>query len=262
MIRQLIELARGALTFDDGAFLDMRDAPDGFQKALVLMVAVSLLVGLVASGISLVQQLAQPPLEAQFEEAERGIEEALTAMEQFGRGMDPQVRAAIETSIREGFRMGQRISEIVVETTPLPMPVSTVFRALGEWISAPFGWLGTWMFYGLIVLVIAKLMGGTATVQEMLSTTALSVAPHVLDAFGPLLGVIPCVGSLAAGALGLATFVWGLAIYAKGTAIANRFSTGKALVAVLLPIILAAVVALVLGLFFITSIISAIGSAQ
>jgi hypothetical protein len=210
----------------------------------------------------MVQQLVQPPLEAQFEEAERGIEEAFAAMEQFGGEMDPEARAAIETSIREGFRMGQRISEVVVATTPLPMSVSTLFRALGRWISAPFGWLGTWMFYGLIVLVIAKLMGGTATIQEMLSATSLNVAPHVLDAFGPLLGVIPCVGGLAAGALGLVTLVWGLAIYVKGTAIANRFSTGKALVAVLLPIILVAFIALVLGLFFVASIISAIGAAQ
>lgn len=262
MMQELIELSRGALSLKDDAFARMRDAPDGFQKALLLIVAVSLLVGLVASGISLIQELTQPPLEVQFQEIERGIEQGLASAEQFGAEIDPEARAAIQTSLREGFRMGRRIAEVAIGTMPLPAPVSSLFEALGGWASAAFSWLGSWMLYGLIVLIIAKLLGGTATIQEMLSATSLSVVPHVLDAFGPLLGVIPCVGGLAGAALGLVTLVWGLAIYVKGTAAANRFSTGKALVAVLLPIVLLVLAVLIVGLLLVGGIMSAIGSAQ
>lgn len=262
MMQELIQLSRGALSFKDDVFAHMRDAPDGFQKALVLIVAVSLLVGLIASGVGLIRELTQPPFEVVFQEIEKGFEQGLASAEQFGAEIPPEVRAQIQSSIREGLNIGRRVAEVVEETTPLPGPVSSLFEALGGWASAAFSWLGTWMFYGLIVLVIARLMGGTATIQEMLSATSLSVVPHVLDAFGPLLGVIPCVGGLAAGALGLVTFVWGLAIYVKGTATANRFSTGKALVAVLLPIILVLLIGLIFGLFIVVSIMSAIGSAQ
>jgi len=262
MMQDLIQLSRGALSFKDDVFAHMRDAPDGFQKALLLIVTVSLLVGLIASGVGLIRELTQPPLEVIFQQMEEGVEQGLASAEQFGGEIPPEVREQILTSMREGFNIGRRVAQVVEETMPLPGAVSSLFEALGRWASAAFSWLGTWMFYGLIVLIIAKLMGGTATIQEMLSTTSLSVVPHVLDAFGPLLGVIPCVGGLAALALGLVTLVWGLAIYVKGTATANRFSTGKALVAVLLPIILVLLVALIFVLLIVASIVTAISGAQ
>jgi len=86
------------------------------------------------------------------------------------------------------------------------------------------------MFYGLLVLVFAKLMGGRATIQQMLGTTSLVAVPHLLDLFA----FIPCLGSL----LGLVAFLWGLVIYVKGTAVANEFGLGKAVLAVLLPVII------------------------
>lgn len=262
MIQDLIQISRGALTFEDGAFARMRDAPDGFQKALLLVVVVSLLVGLIASGIGLIHELTQPPLEVQFEKIERGIEQGLASAEQFGAEIDPKVRAQILSNVREGLQIGRRVAQVAIETMPLPLPVSNLFEALGKWASAPFNWLGTWMLYGLIVLIIAKLLGGTATIQEMLSTTSLAVVPHVLDAFGPLLGLVPYIGGLAATALGLVTLVWGLAIYVKATATANRFSIGKSLVAVLLPIALVLLIGLIVGLFILVTIATAIGSAR
>ena len=46
-----------------------------------------------------------------------------------------------------------------------------------------------------------------------------------------LLSFVPCLGAL----LGLVATVWGIAIYVKAVAIANDFSLGRALAAVLIP---------------------------
>ena len=111
------------------------------------------------------------------------------------------------------------------------------FEAVGQFVSYPFGWMSTWMLYGLLVLVAAKILGGRATVQQMLGCTALAAVPFILGIFGfiPQLGYWP----------GLIAFLWGLVIYVMGTAVANEFGIGKAILAVILPILVIPLVGLV-----------------
>ena len=61
----------------------------------------------------------------------------------------------------------------------------------------------------------------------MLGATALYAVPHGLD----ILGFVPCLG----GVLGLVATVWGIAIYVKALAVANDFSTSRAIVATVVP---------------------------
>ena len=83
------------------------------------------------------------------------------------------------------------------------------------------------MGYAFWVLLVAKLLGGRATLSQMLGCTALYVAPQILT----ILQVIPCLGAI----LGFVAFVWGLVIYVKATAVANELSSGRALLAAILP---------------------------
>ncbi len=98
------------------------------------------------------------------------------------------------------------------------------------------GWIG----YAIWVLLAAKLLGGKATVSQMLGTTAFYAVPHVLG----ILGFIPCVGGL----LGVVATVWGIAIYIKAVAVANDFGIGRATVATVLPVLVGVGLILVLSL--------------
>lgn len=228
----LTHTIRGALMLDDDAFLNLRDAENNFTRGLLVLVTVSLIVGLVLSLVSFVQAVGTSPAE-EIAEVQRGMQETLDMMRQFGAfGTDPEAQEFWEIfnqNFEAGLDMGRRIATVVEQTTPAPAPVVDLFEALGQWLSYPFGWISTWMFYGLLTLVFAKLLGGVATIREMLATTSLVAVPHLLDAFS----FIPYLGTL----IGLIAFFWGLAVYVKGTAVANRFDIGQALLAVLGPII-------------------------
>ena len=91
----------------------------------------------------------------------------------------------------------------------------------------PFTWLTNWVGYAIWVWLIAKLLGGKATISQMLGATALYTVPHILD----VLGFVPCLGSI----LSLVATVWGIAIYIKGLTVANDFSLGKSILAAILP---------------------------
>ncbi|MFQ6058270.1 MAG: YIP1 family protein [Anaerolineae bacterium] len=229
-MRDIIEICRGGLLLEDQAFFKLKASTDVFTRGLLIIAAVGLIVGLVTSAISFVQEVTGPPPEVAMQEARRGIEQGIRMAESFGAPIDPEIRELIKTYMDAGFKIAARVVRVAEATTPLPGPIGDLFEAVGRFVSYPFGWISTWMFYGLLVLLFAKLMGGRATIQQMLGTTSLVAVPHLLDLFG----FIPCLGFL----LGVVAFFWGLAIYVKGTAVANDFGLGKATLAVLLPVII------------------------
>jgi hypothetical protein len=67
--------------------------------------------------------------------------------------------------------------------------------------------------------------------------TALYAVPHLLSFFA----FIPILG----GVLGLIAYFWGLAIYIKGTASSHQMTLGRALLAVVLPVLLVLLLAFV-----------------
>jgi hypothetical protein len=71
----------------------------------------------------------------------------------------------------------------------------------------------------------------------MLGCTALAALPFILGVIGltPQLGYWP----------GVIAFLWGLVIYVKGTAVADEFNIGQAILAVILPILVIPLVGLV-----------------
>jgi hypothetical protein len=107
----------------------------------------------------------------------------------------------------------------------------------------------------VLVQFFAVLLGGRGTIAQMWGLSSLTVAPHLLDALLPILGLIPVAGGCLGFLVGLVAFVWGVVIYVKGTAVAHEMSGGKALLAVLLPIILAILLVLLFILLIVVLIL-------
>ena len=106
---------------------------------------------------------------------------------------------------------------------------------VGGVISAFVGWL----LWALITYIIGdKLLGGTATWGELLRTLGFAQSPGILLA----LGVVPTVGWLAAGIVGVWTLITGIVAIRQ----ALDFGTGKALLTALLGVIAITAVRLIL----------------
>jgi len=120
------------------------------------------------------------------------------------------------------------------------------------------------------VMLAAKLLGGTGRLQEFLGTAALSSVPYLLL----ILSWVPCLGSV----LGLVAWVWGILIWVAATAVAHgwtapvtapegevtryQVSWGKAILAVILPVLALFVLAFVIALIVMVMVLiaSSLGS--
>ncbi len=221
----------GGLFLDNSVFLDLRDAGDGVARALRFVFTLGLIVGLVVAGVALAKDVISEPF-SEIREVRDTVDEVFERLEAYDIELfdSERERDLFERNLDAGFAIAEDVVDTIVATTPAPQPVVSLLEGVGKWLSYPFGWIAMWLLWGVVTLLFARILGGTATVQEMLATTSLVVAPHVLEA----LSFVPCGGPL----LQVVAFFWGLAVYIKGTAIANRFGIGSALVAVLAPFIL------------------------
>ncbi|MEE8392326.1 MAG: Yip1 family protein [Anaerolineae bacterium] len=231
-MREIVQLCRGALLLDTHTFIELRKSAEVFQKGVLVIVVISLIVGLVTSAVGFVQAVTAP--EEQRSELEPGRDRASEIVELLGDRIDAETQERLRGYITSAMEAGARIAET---PAPLPAMAGDLFEAVGQFVSYPFGWLSAWMLYGLLVLMAAKILRGRATVQQMLGCTALAVVPFILGVFGfiPQLGYWPV----------LIAFLWGLVIYIMGTAVANEFGVGKAILAVILPILVILLVGLV-----------------
>jgi len=225
MMSELLRTARGALLLDEETFVKFKTSHNVFARGVLLIVVVSLIVGLVGSVVRLVGGLTALPFSVQRQSIEQEISRAFRSMP----GMDVDMEM-LEEIILDWTSIGLDIAESINQLpTPLPRPAGNILRAIGSTVSAPLLRLSGWMFFTLIVFGVAKLMGGRATVQEMLGTTALYIIPHIAGILNP----ITCLRTLA----WVVATVWGIVIYVKATAVANEIDNGRAALAVFLPVL-------------------------
>jgi hypothetical protein len=85
----------------------------------------------------------------------------------------------------------ERLNELVAQTRAEVVKIepalgerpSRVIRLGGAWLASPLHYASSWMFFVLALLVVAKSVGGRATVNQHLGAVALSAAPAVLFLF-------------------------------------------------------------------------------
>lgn len=247
---ELLSTARGAITLDMPTLVRFRDTKDTFRRGLFILILVGLILGAVEFAVVFIGGVFGPPAGAELAEARQNFDQIL-------RFMPPEAAQAFEEQFLGIFEPIIEIGlGIAALPTPLPKAVGNLFEALGAWLSQPLAMLGGFLAYGIWVMLAAKLLGGTGRIQEFLGTAALSSLPYLLL----VLGWIPCLGAV----LGLVAWVWSFLIWVAATAVAHGWVSpvaaveggvagydvnwGKAILAVILPVLALFVLALVAGL--------------
>lgn len=248
-----------ALRLRGASLAAVAERPDAFMRGLLVVVAVALIAGLPAlvSGIAAgFRPAAIEPAEAQL-----NLTGAFDMMRPWLRASglpEALIEQAVEAAQGNTMMAGSVAAEIQQLPTALPRPVAQAFKSIGAWLSRPFAGspfplavasLATWLGYGILVMLFAKLLGGRGTLHGFFGATGFYAAPHVLGVFLP----VPVLGAI----LSFVGVVWGLVIYCVATAASHRLSAGRALVAVFAPLI--AVLALVALFVIVVSLIALIG---
>lgn len=220
---------RGALHLDGPALRRWQDLPGSLGWGLALLLAVSLLVSAAQAAGS---NGAQRPV-AERERQQEAVESLADTLSQSPLSTDAQYEVTSNLAAWLGLR-----HELEGLPRPLGRQVSRTWLDMQRALALPYRRLALWLPYSLLVLAVARALGGRGTLTGLLSVSALYVVPHLLDILRPL----PILGPL----LGMAAFVWGAAIYVRATAVVNDLDTPRALLAVALPGLVVVTLGLVL----------------
>lgn len=223
------------------AFAGLAEQRDAFWRGLLIIVVISLfvhipiLVGDVSAG------LRPRPVAAEMDQAMSEIEQAIQQLRPLFADVPDEVVESFVTGFKESMRVSFEIADkIEALPTYLPRPVDRTLQAIGKWLAQPFAGggfplaatsVGAWLGYGIWVMLCAKLLGGRGSLAGFFGATALYAVPHALRFFA----FVPTVGAV----LGVIAYLWGAVIYVKATAVSHQISVERALLAVLLPALIA-----------------------
>lgn len=230
MIRALWAAAWSAARLDGEGLQRWKATPGNLAWSLALLALVSFLGAL---GDAAASASPQPTGPAAWERQEALLASIQSTLARSPLPIDAQHELARNLAAWLDLRR-----ELDGLPRPLGRQASQVWHGLAHAFTAPYRRLALWLPYSLMVLSAARALGGRALLTEMLGTTALYAVPHLLD----MLHGVPVLGPL----LGLIALVWGAAVYVKATAAANELDTPRAVLAVVLPGLVAITLALVL----------------
>jgi len=204
---RLFTRAKRVLLFDHSVYSEIKVDTSAIEDGVLLILIVGLLVG-TAQGLGLYLKFVTMP---SMQDIARMVKEGPW----FPASMPSNIKEYIEGQIEAGFE----IAEMFVTPTPL--------RALGEVISQPISMLLGWLLWGALAHFSARLLKGTGSFGATLSCLAYSIAPHVVRAADFLPGF--------SGPSGLLATIWGFACFTAGLKYAQGLSTGRAVLASILP---------------------------
>jgi hypothetical protein len=243
----ILSLIGAALMLRTGTFKALSERSDVFYRGFLVVFAIGLLAGAFASGTELVTRVLRPPNERLVtQEALRGFESSYIGP----RALQPVIEAYISEAVAMSFER----SRLPPNSGASLRPFARLLRWLGESIATPFGgnFLGFLLLAGLLVHLASRWLGGRAGVGQMLGLSAIGFVPHLFD---PISSLLRLAGNLSGSGtfgpleslIGLVVFVWGAVIYVKATAIAQQFSYGRAIGAILVALGLAALLVVLIA---------------
>ena len=237
MTEMLGTLAR-TLILDDAAYQEWRERPNLFLRGVVLILIVTLIAGIITFAVSLINQ-TKPIDELEIRES---IEQSFEMQERFNPAwQDPQARKMIEGMVEIIVPMVTDIAQI---EAPLPRGIVGLFQSVGNWVSRAAAAIGGWLAYGALVLIFVNLLGGSAKLPDFLGMVALYAIPGLLALLQP----VPCLGAI----LGLIGTIWAIVVYIKAVSVSADLDGGRAIVAVLAPIVVVSLLIFVLGILWVT----------
>lgn len=233
------------LQLNTETLLAFKYAPDGLMRGLQMFTVVALAAGL-GLWLGIPVQLDRPVLYEELGSAQGVIDNLANSVEPFLAQNIPYLESPQELAgvIGEGAQAASdTVNELLLmaETEaeqlspPLGPRVSRVIRLIGQWISVPFAIIAEWLPLALVAMLVAKLLGGRATLSQHLTAVLLSAAPLVLllPSYIPYLGSIMPITfayaiSLFANIIALVGLAWAALILIKGLALAHEFSWARA----------------------------------
>lgn len=147
-------------------------------------------------------------------------------------------------------------AEAVKAEPPVGTRASRVVHLFGAWLSAPLKLASDWLLFALALLVVAKLLGGRATLPKHLGAMALAAAPLVL-----LIGLyIPDLANVTTAAmagavhyyariLALIGLVWAGLILLRTMSVAHEISLWRTVGAIALTWVVLYVLLPLAGIF-------------
>jgi hypothetical protein len=214
----LFQTVLGAFLLQEDTYARMRDDAQRMKRALVLVVAVGLLVGVTGACGRLGEWAVSPPMD----KLQSTVLSHLSQMPWFtDMSRNPQAMQMFN----QQYELGWTIAKALV---PSPW-------ALVGIITTPLSILILWFVYGLLAHLSARVLGGKGSAGQTLACTALAVAPQLLN----IVMVLPFVQ-----AAGVSS--WTLVCNFFAIRSAHGLTGWRALAATVLPL----VVAILLGALF------------
>ena len=238
-MKTLIRLAWDALFLSQEPYAEMRDSPNAVLRGLGIIVLVAVAVALVGLVGTALEWATTPDMG----DIQRVVLEGIQQMDWYRELEDnPEFRE----QFKQQFDLGWRIFPNLF--------ASNFAAAASRIVLLPLGLVLTWALYGVVAYLFARLLGGQGGLGQTLGSTALAVAPQLLNLamFFPYVVIGGVVGT------------WVLLCRYVALKTCHRFRWGRALAATLLPYVALAVVvslfACLVGV--VAALISGGGAAQ
>ncbi len=207
----LFRTALGAFLLQEDAYSGMRDDAQRMRRALILVVAVGLLVGVTGACGRLGEWAVSPNMDAIKAIVLSHLAQMPWYAEMSGNPEALQI-------FRQYYDLGWNSAKALA-----PSP-----SALAGIITTPLSLLIVWLVYGVLAHLSARILGGKGSAGQTLACTALAVAPQLLN----VVTVLPF-----AQAAGVST--WTLVCNFTAIRSVHSLSGWRALIATLLPLVIA-----------------------
>lgn len=168
---------------------------------------------------------------------------------------DQLAQAGVTTAELDGLVGTVRTAAENVQP-PLGSRLSDAVRLGGEWLSSPMVFMADWFLFILVLMLVAKALGGRATLPQHLAAAALATAPAFLligSFIPPLAAGMSLSLALAIHALGrvlgLIGIAWCVILLIKTIATAHGFTLWRSTGAIVLTVLGMFVLLPLLGLW-------------
>ncbi len=232
-------------------YLEFKYAPNGLARALQMFFIVTLVAGIgVLFGIPVAAN--KVVLADALSETQTIVDNLTSSITPFletsvpGISSSPEIAEAVgDASIAAGETLNNTLAIFEAEAELLEPPIgvraSRVFRQFGRWISTPFAIMADYIGIALASILVAKLLGGRATLSQHLTAVLLASAPLVLllPALIPNLSAVTTIATSAAitvfgRLIALFALAWAAIILIKGLSLYHEFSWERATLSLIL----------------------------
>jgi len=222
-ISQSFGLLWNALFLESQAYAAMRDNKSPIKKGLIILIILGLALALAGIIGTTLEWASSPSLDAIRE----------TIWEKYQQSPWWQFIEAEPQALQMFEQRWDQIWQFMGYVIPTPV------SSLSGLILKPLGLIISWLIFGLLAHLFARMLGGSATLSQTLGATSLAAAPQLLG----LLTALPFVVIAGIG-------TWTLLCRYMAIRVTHELSWARSLWSVILPPILLGFLAFLLATLF------------